>query len=66
MWQAAFLVFNRLYHGYTFFEILGVIIFTANLLQQLALLYIKDSGHDIRPIYGVAVTVHMIYDFWLF
>jgi hypothetical protein len=43
-----------------------MIIFIANLFQQLALLYIKDSGHDIRPIYNVAVTVYMIYDFWSF
>jgi ABC-type lipopolysaccharide export system ATPase subunit len=66
VWQAAFLVLDRLYHGYTPLEILGVIIFTANLLQQLILLYIEDSGHNIRPIYGVAVTVYIIHDFWLF
>jgi hypothetical protein len=63
MWQAAFLVFDRSYHGYTSPEILRVIIFTANLLQQLTLLYMKDPGYDIRPIHGVAVTVYIIHDF---
>src|SRR5437763_2040028 len=63
MWQPALLVLDRPCEGYTPTKTPCPITLAADLLQELALLHMKDPRHNVRTIHHIVMAVHTIHDF---